>query len=81
MTGISRVSVFAARNSAEETAVERALHGAGIEYTVITEATEKPDGAVCLLSMVYQVDAAEAARARAALEACGLRHGILPARG
>ncbi len=81
MVDATRESVFAARNSAEEKAAEEALEGARIEYNVTTEATEKPAGAVCFLSIVYQVRVADASRARAALEARGLQHGILPAGG
>ncbi len=80
MTATNREPVFVSRNSADESAAEKALEAAGIEYTVTTGATEKPDGAVCFLSIVYEVRADDAARARAALEARGLREGIVPER-
>ncbi len=73
-------SVFVARDSAAEDVAEEALNAAGIEYVVTVEGIGKSDGAVCFLAMVYQVPAADAARARAVLEARGLRPGVVPAR-
>ncbi len=77
MAPTPRESVATARNGAEEDAVEQALKTAGIEYVVTVEATRKSDGAVCFLSMVYEVAAPDAARARAVLEVRGLGGNVL----
>jgi uncharacterized protein involved in type VI secretion and phage assembly len=58
-----------ARTERDENLIERILEEAGISYSFTLDAAE--GHAVCFLARRYEVDAADAARAREALRAHG----------
>ena len=64
-----------ARTERDETLIERILEEAGISYSFTLDAAE--GHSVCFLARRYEVDTADAARAREALRAHGAAWAVV----